>query len=74
MFTEIGRNVKVTRFTARDAECVEYRWAFWYDPGYRAWFLRDCDQYVRRMAETWIDSVPRIQMVLSNYGMSANID
>ena len=64
---------KVTRFTARDAEGLEYNWAFWYDSGYRAWFLRDCDRYERRLEHTWIDSVPRIHAILSNYGMTADI-
>lgn len=64
---------KVTRFTARDAEGTEYRWAFWYDKGYKAWFLRDSDDYERRLQATWIDSVPQIRMILDNYGMSAAI-
>ncbi len=61
----------VTRFTARDSEGKEYRWAFWYDN--RTWFLRDYDGYVRRLNGTWIDSVPQIHLILSNHGMSAAI-
>lgn len=64
---------KVTRFTARDASGNEYRWAFWYDKGYKAWFLRDYEGYERRAGDNWRDSVPYIKMVLSNYGMTANI-
>jgi hypothetical protein len=71
--TLLERDVKVTRFTARDENGTEYRWAFWYDQGYRAWFLRDCEGYERRVADTWIDSVPRIRTILHNYGMTATI-
>jgi hypothetical protein len=67
------RDVKVTRFTATDATGTAFSWAFWYDKGYRAWFLRDPEGYERRMESTWIDSVPRIRMVLENYGMAASI-
>ena len=52
---------------------MDGRWAFWFDKGYKAWFLRDCENYVRRMGDNWQDSVPRIRMVLENYGMTAEI-
>lgn len=64
---------KVTRFMARNEAGQEYRWAFWFDKGYRAWFLRDCQGYERRLESNWIDSIPRIRLVLANYGMTAEI-
>ncbi len=65
---------KVTRFTAKDAEGNSHSWAFWYDKGYKAWFLRDCDGYERRMADTWIDTAPRIRLILHNYDMTAEVN
>ena len=65
--------MKTTTFTAFDEQGNKYRWAFWFDKGYKVWFLRDHEGYVRRMAENWQDSVPRIRMVLSNYGMTAEV-
>ncbi len=65
---------RVTKFTARDAQGKEYRWAFWFDVGYKAWFLRDCDGYERRMGDNWQDSVPRIQATLASYGMTAEVN
>jgi hypothetical protein len=35
--------------------------------------LRDLDGYERRMGDNWYDSIQRIQMVLENYGMTAEI-
>jgi hypothetical protein len=64
---------KTTTFTAHDAEGKPYRWAFWYDSAYRAWFLRDYTGYVRRMESNWYGSVPRIKLVLENHGMTAEV-
>jgi hypothetical protein len=66
----IKRNLgKVTTFTATDEQGNRSKWAFWFDKGYGAWFLRDMDGYERHMEATWIDSLPRINLTLTNYGM-----
>jgi len=60
-----------TRFTARDKAGKKYTWAFWRENGW--WYLSDCDGYVRTLEKTWLESVPLIRLVLSNYDMTANI-
>jgi hypothetical protein len=72
MTTEIPIS-KVTRFTAHDESGNKHLWAFWFDKGYRHWFLRDPEGYERCLESTWIDSVPRIKAILANYSMTAEI-
>lgn len=65
--------LKVTRFTAKDADGAEYTWGFWRCRLTGYWFLRAYDGYVRCLAATWRDSVPRINGILANHGMTAEI-
>jgi hypothetical protein len=37
------------------------------------WFLEDYTGYVRTLERNWLDSVPRIRMILENHGMTAEI-
>jgi hypothetical protein len=59
-------------FTVTYKETQEkFKWAFRREGNY--WILKDHDQYERVLEKTWIDSVPRIQAIADNYGMTCNI-
>ena len=62
--------MKVTTFAAFDKQGNRYQWAFYRD---QEWMLRDYTGYVRTLGKTWIDSAPKINLILDNHGMSANI-
>lgn len=51
----------------------KYRWYFYRDPQHNLWFLVDEKGYERALERTWNDSVPRIQEIISNHGMTCNI-
>jgi hypothetical protein len=69
------RQPKVTTFTAKGFGANEgksFKWAFYRDTtGY--WMLRDHTGYERTMEKTWIDTVPKIKMILGNHDMTADI-
>ncbi len=65
---------KATRFTATDADGAKYSWFFRYHPTLRAWVLGDYTGYIRVLELTWRDSAPRIQMILANHGMTAEVN
>lgn len=65
---------KATRFTAKDADGASYSWFFRYDPALRAWVLGDYTGHLRVLEMTWRDSVPRIQTILANHGMTAEVN
>ena len=68
-------SVKKTCLIARDSKGNKYLWKFWRSLGLGYWMLQDHDGYVRTLEARWIDSVPRIRLILHNYGLtSANID
>jgi hypothetical protein len=50
-----------------------YSWKFWRDAASQLWFLEDYTGYVRTLERNWLDSVPRIRMILENHGMTAEI-
>lgn len=47
------------------------KWAFRKEGLY--WFLKDHEDYIRTLEKNWIDSVPRIQDIASNYGVECRI-
>ena len=59
--------------TARDAEGVEYKWAFWRDARAGLWFLEDHEGCERVLEGTWAESLPRIKTILENYGFTAGV-
>lgn len=65
---------KTTRFTTKDSNGAPYSWFFGYDSLIKAWILGDYTGYIRVLESTWRDSVPRIQMILANHGMTAEVN
>lgn len=69
--------MKISTFQAKDASGAPFRWAFWRDDGHGKyagyWMLRDHEGYVRTLESSWLDSVPKIRLILSNYGFYAEI-
>lgn len=60
-------------FTVTYKETNEkFKWAFKKDGEF--WYLKDHENYERTLEKTWIDSVPRINLIASNYGMECNIN
>lgn len=49
----------------------KFKWAFRKEGKY--WMLKDHENYERTLEANWIDSVPRIQDIASNYGMICRI-
>lgn len=58
-------------FAAFDKDGNRYTWKFWRDAGY--WFLQGPDSYMWTLEPNWLDSVPRIQGILENHGLTAAI-
>ena len=59
-------------FTVTYTETNEkLKWAFKREGNY--WLLRDHENYIRVLENTWIDSVPRIQTIANNYGVTCQI-
>jgi hypothetical protein len=46
-----------------------FTWKFYRDPKH-GWSLIDYNGYERTLEKTWIDSLPVIQRILSNHGMT----
>lgn len=65
---------KRTAFHATDSNGKRYTWAFWRDPLRNLWVLREHEGYGRNLESRWIDSVPRIQTILGNYGLTAEVN
>ena len=69
--------MKISTFQAKDSSGTSFRWAFWRDGGHGKnagyWMIRDHEGYVRTLERRWLDSVPRIRLILSNYGLHAEI-
>lgn len=62
---------KKRTFTARDARGNAYTWAFYREGGY--WFLEDYEGSLRALEANWIDSVPRVRMILDNYAQHTEV-
>lgn len=62
--------MQMKQFTAIDDSGNKYLWSFCKNGRY--WELKDHENYTRVLSERWIDSVPSILLVLSNYGLHAN--
>jgi hypothetical protein len=58
-------------FTALDGTGASYVWKYWRDGG--RWFLADPEGYVRTLAATWTDSVPRIRLILANHDQTTPV-
>ncbi len=67
-------DVQWTKFTARDSAGNEYRWRFGRSKKSSLWYLKDPDGYIRSLESSWVDSVPRIQMVISNHGQTSEVN
>jgi len=74
MRIKITPDVKKTAFTAiyqgtGEDHGKKYKWKFYRHPKH-GWMLEDYEGYERPLEKTWIDSLPVIQRILSNHGMT----
>lgn len=64
---------RTTTIRAIYKDGTKYTWTAYRcrETGY--WFLVDPDKYERCLEKTWADSVPIINRILENHGMTAKV-
>jgi len=64
-------STKRTSFLVTHKDGKQYRWYFWRDGRNPAsWMLETHDGCVRTLEKVWIDTIPKIQLIAENYGMT----